>query len=53
MGSSTRQTERRRAIRACNPGRSRKRSEAKGSTPKFPIHPPGYPQNAADAKKKA
>jgi hypothetical protein len=53
MVSSTRQTERRRELRAGNQGRLRKRSEAKGSTPKFPIHPPGYPKSAADAKKKA
>ncbi|HVJ21591.1 MAG TPA: hypothetical protein VM686_39575 [Polyangiaceae bacterium] len=53
MVSSTRQTTRRRSIRAGNQGRSRKRTEAKGSTPKFPIQPPGYDQNAADAKKKA
>lgn len=53
MVSSTRQTERRRSLRASSQGRARKRGEAKGSTPKFPIQPPGYDQNAPDAKKKA
>ncbi len=53
MVSSTRQTERRRNLRAGNAGRNRKRTEAQGSTPKFPVHPPGYDQNAADAKKKS
>jgi hypothetical protein len=40
-------------MRAGNQGRARKRSGAKGSTPKFPIQPPGYNQNAADAKKRS
>ncbi len=53
MVSSTRQTERRRNIRSRSAGRLRKRGEAQGSTPKFPVHPQGYNATAADAKKKA
>jgi hypothetical protein len=53
MVSSTRQTERRRNIRGTSQGRARKASGARGSTPKFPVHPEGYSASAPDAKKKA
>lgn len=51
MVSSTRQTERRRAIRASSAGRAQKRLRVKQGTPAFPVHPPGYDANAPDAKK--
>lgn len=51
MVSSTRQSERRRNIRSGNAGRSRKSTEARASTPKFPIHPEGYDPKAPDAKR--
>jgi hypothetical protein len=51
MVSSTRQTERRRAIAHSNMGRNKKRARAKASTPTFPLHPEGYDTNAPDAKK--
>jgi hypothetical protein len=51
MVSSTRQSERRRTIRNGNAGRSRKSSESRASTPKFPIHPAGYDASAPDAKR--
>ncbi len=51
MVSSTRQTERRRAMRARNAGRAEKRVRARGGTPKFPIHPEGYDPSAPDARK--
>jgi hypothetical protein len=50
MVSSTRQTERRRNIRARNAGAARKRAAAKTGTPKFPVHPDGYDAKAKDAK---
>jgi hypothetical protein len=50
MVSSTRQTERRRNIRARNAGAARKRKAAHSGTPKFPVHPDGYDVKAADAK---
>jgi hypothetical protein len=50
MVSSTKQTERRRKMRGKAQGQSRKRAEAKGSTPKFPVHPEGYDPKAPDAK---
>jgi hypothetical protein len=53
MVSSTRQSERRRNIRSGNAGRARKSAEARGSTPKFPIHPEGYDPTAPDAKRPA
>ncbi|MCC6664638.1 MAG: hypothetical protein IT375_12870 [Polyangiaceae bacterium] len=53
MVSSTKQSERRRAINTARNGRSQKRARAKATTPAFPIHPEGYDANAADAKKKS
>jgi hypothetical protein len=53
MVSSTRQSERRRNMRSGNAGRARKRAEARASTPKFPVHPPGYDPTAPDAKRAA
>lgn len=50
MVSNTQQTKRIRARRLKKSGRKRKRLEAKRGTPAFPIHPPGYDLNAADAK---
>jgi hypothetical protein len=50
MVSSTRQTERRRNIRARKMG-SRKKKLIPSSTPAFPLHPEGYDSAAADAKK--
>lgn len=47
MVSSTRQTERRRAIRARAFGKGKKLEQ----TPKFPVHPEGYDANKPDAKK--
>jgi len=49
MVSSTRQTERRRNIRASNAGKARKRKAARTGTPKFPIHLDGGAK-AGDAK---
>lgn len=51
MVSSTRQSERRRAINKNRLGRAQKRARMKAGTPRFPIHPEGYDPNAADAKK--
>ena len=45
MVSSTRQTERRRAIRARAFGKGKKLEQ----TPKFPVHPEGYDAKKADA----
>ncbi len=50
MVSSTRQTERRRNIRARGAGAARKRAAARGGTPKFPLQPEGYDPKAPDAK---
>lgn len=47
MVSSTRQTERRRYIRARSQGANKKAAE----TPKFPVHPVGYDTKAPDARK--
>jgi hypothetical protein len=52
MVSSTRQTERRRNIRARSAGAARKRLAARSGTPKFPVHPDGYDAKAADARPK-
>lgn len=49
MVSSTRQTERRRNLRAQSTRASRKRSATR-VTPKFAVHPEGYDPKAADAK---
>ena len=49
MVSSTRQTERRRNIRARAFGKGKKLAQ----TPKFPVHPEGYDAKKADAKKEA
>ena len=46
MVSSTRQTERRRTIRARAFGKGKKLVQ----TPKFPVHPAGYDAKKADAK---
>jgi hypothetical protein len=48
--SSTKQTNRRRRLRASQRGRWNKKTE---QTPVFPVQPPGYDANAADAKKPA
>ena len=50
MVSSTRQTERRRNIRAKSTAAARKRSAAR-VTPKFAVHPEGYDPKAPDAKR--
>ncbi len=47
MVSSTRQTERRRYIRARSQGANNKGSV----TPKFPVHQEGYDPKAPDARK--
>jgi hypothetical protein len=47
MVSSTRQTERRRAIRARAFGKGKKLEQ----TPKFPVHPEGYDASKPDAAK--
>jgi len=46
--SSTKQTTRRRGLRASQRGRWNKKH---GKTPVFPVHPDGYDAKAADAKK--
>ena len=51
MVSSTRQTERRRAIAHSNMGRDKKKQRVRAGTPTFPVHPEGYDANAPDAKK--
>lgn len=51
MVSSTKQTMRRRAINTQGAAKAAKRARARAGTPKFPIHPPGYPATAPDAKK--
>ncbi|HWA78287.1 MAG TPA: hypothetical protein VG937_38390 [Polyangiaceae bacterium] len=51
MVSSTRQTERRRAINTSRAGRLNKKARVRAGTPAFPVHPEGYPATAADAKK--
>jgi hypothetical protein len=51
MVSSTRQTERRRAINKSRLGRTQKKLRARASTPQFPVHPEGYSSEAPDAKK--
>jgi hypothetical protein len=48
--SSTKQTTRRRNLRASQRGRWNKK---KGETPAFPVHPEGYDAKAPDAKKEA
>ncbi|MBK7581020.1 MAG: hypothetical protein IPI67_12505 [Myxococcales bacterium] len=53
MVSSTKQSERRRAINASRAGRSKKRARSRATTPAFPIHPEGYDAKAPDAKKKS
>lgn len=51
MVSSTRQTERRRAINKSRLGRPNKKARVRAGTPTFPVHPEGYDPGAADAKK--
>jgi len=46
MVSSTKQSERRRRIKAATVGRKQKKARAKGGTPKFPIHPEGTAKKA-------
>jgi hypothetical protein len=41
MVSSTKQTERRRRMKAATNGRDKKSARSKAGTPKFPIHPEG------------
>ena len=50
MVSSTKQTNRRRRLRASQRGRWNKKHAA---TPQFAIHPEGYDPKAPDAKKAA
>jgi hypothetical protein len=50
MVSSTRQTERRRNIRAKSTAAARKRAAAR-ITPKFAVHQDGYDPKAPDAKR--
>jgi hypothetical protein len=50
MVSSTRQTERRRNLRARSTSAARKRAATR-VTPKFAVHPEGYDPKAADAKR--
>jgi hypothetical protein len=51
MVSSTRQTERRRAINTSRNGRAHKKARTRAGTPAFPVHPEGYAASAPDAKK--
>lgn len=51
MVSSTRQSERRRAMNKSRAGRANKRERLRVGTPRFPVHPEGYDPTAADAKK--
>jgi hypothetical protein len=44
-------TERRRRIRKQSAGKIKAKTRTRAGTPKFPVHPPGYDPNAADAKK--
>jgi len=53
MVSSTRQTERRRAINTRRAGRAQSKARTRAGTPVFPLHPEGYDPNAPDAKKSA
>jgi hypothetical protein len=53
MVSSTKQSERRRAINTRRAGRQQAKARLRAGTPAFPIHPPGYDANAPDAKKKS
>jgi hypothetical protein len=50
MVSSTRQTERRRNLRARSSAAARKRAAVR-ITPKFAVHPEGYDPKAPDAKR--
>lgn len=51
MVSSTRQSERRRAMNTSRAGRKHKKARTRAGTPAFPVHPEGYDPTAADAKK--
>jgi hypothetical protein len=51
MVSSTKQSERRRAIRHKNAGRLKKKARHQQGTPPFPVQPEGYDPKAPDAKK--
>lgn len=46
MVSSTKQTERRRRMKAATNGRDKKSARNKAGTPKFPIHPESAPKKA-------
>ncbi len=51
MVSNTKQTKSiRRRIRKRGGKRRKRLASREGSTPAFPIHPPGYDPNAPDAK---
>jgi hypothetical protein len=50
MVSATQQSSRIRARKARHEGVKRKRFNRANGTPKFPIQPPGYSPQAADAK---
>jgi hypothetical protein len=51
MVSATKQTERRRRMKAATGGRSKKSARTKTGTPKFPIHPEAAATAATPAKK--
>jgi hypothetical protein len=53
MVSSTKQTERRRAMRKRKLGRDNAKARERSGTPKFSVHPEGYDPKAPDAKKSA
>jgi len=53
MVSATQQTFRIRRRKARTAGSRRKRAERAHGTPKFPIQPEGYDQNAPDARPQA
>ncbi len=48
--SDTKKTKTRRAIRLKKAGQDRKKQLAKGTTPKFPVHPEGKKPTAKSAK---
>jgi hypothetical protein len=51
MVSSTQQFARIRKRKATTNGKRNKRDRRRLGTPKFPVHPEGYDQGAADAKR--
>jgi hypothetical protein len=48
--SDSKKTKTRRALRSKKMGQDRKKQLAKGTTPKFPIHPEGEKASAKPAK---